>query len=114
LCPETNAGRGSVDFKFSRGARAKVVVEAKLTSNPDLGHGFTVQIEEYARAEQTDQRVFLVIDVDKPGATGRLDRFKELVDEAQTAGRSIPVVMHVDAREKASASEYEPEAGRAG
>lgn len=109
ISPETNAGRGSVDFKFSHGARVKVVVEVKLTSNQDLSHGLEVQVEEYARAEQTDQRVYLVIDVDKTGAAARLERFRELVEEFRTSGRSIPVVMHADGRRKASASEYLPQ-----
>ena len=106
ISPEADAGRGRVDFKFSHGARAKVVVEAKLTSNQDLNQGFVVQVEEYAKAEQTDQRVYLVIDVDKSGAAARLQRFKELVDEIRTRQLSSPVVMHVDGRKKASASEY--------
>jgi hypothetical protein len=33
VSPEPNAGRGPVDFKFSQGSAAKVLVEVKLTSN---------------------------------------------------------------------------------
>lgn len=33
LSPESNAGRGPVDFKLSRGSTDKVIVEVKLTSN---------------------------------------------------------------------------------
>ncbi len=108
ISPESDAGRGRVDFKFSHGAAAKVVVEAKLTSNVALNRGFTVQLEEYARAERTGQRVYLVIDVEKKGADARLESFKQLVEETRVAGRAMPAIMYVDARRKASASTFEP------
>jgi hypothetical protein len=108
ISPETNSGRGSVDFKFSHGFNAKVVVEVKLTSNQRLEHGFTVQVEEYAKAEQTDQRVFLVIDVEKVGTAERLAAFKLSVAELELTGKSLPVVMHVNGRLKSPASKYAP------
>lgn len=109
ISPEANGGRGEVDFKFSRGFSIRVVVEEKLTSNDNLEHGFTVQLEEYAKAEETDQRVYLVIDVDKPGAAERLGRFKELVATKQAAGEKLPIVIYVNGRPKPSASVYKPE-----
>lgn len=109
ISPEADVGRGEVDFKFSHGARAKVVVEVKLASNQDLEHGFLVQVEEYAKAEQTEHRVYLVVRVDKAGAEARVDRFKAMVQEKQEAGTKLAVVMYADARKKASASEYEPD-----
>ncbi len=109
ISPEADAGRGKVDFKFSHGAHAKVVVEVKLTSNQSLEHGFLVQVEEYATAEQTEHRVYLVVRVDKAGAEARLERFNALVKEKQEAGAKLAVVMYADARKRASASEYQPE-----
>jgi hypothetical protein len=106
--PETDSGRGEVDFKFSRGFRIKIVVESKLTSNENLEHGLTVQLEEYAKAERTDQRVYLVIDVEKEGSAARLGRFKEIVKTKQAAGKNAPVVVYVNGRPKASASKYKP------
>ncbi len=106
--PEVDTGRGRVDFKFSHGMRAKVVVETKLTSNTQLEHGFTVQVEEYAKAEQTDKRVYLVIDVDRPGAAERLADFKGTVEALRGGGKSLPVIVYVDGRPKAPASTYEP------
>jgi len=49
LSRETNAGRGPVDFKLSKGYRGRVLVEAKLTTNKQLLHGFETQIEEYKK-----------------------------------------------------------------
>ena len=98
-----------MDSKFSHGFNAKVVVEVKLTRNQRLAHGFTVQVEEYAKADQTDQRVVLVVDVEKTGTADRLVAFKAKVEELQTTGKSLPVVMHVNGRPKPSASKYEPD-----
>ena len=41
---EPNAGRGPVDFKFSRGYHSKVTVEVKYSSNNCVVHGFTTNI----------------------------------------------------------------------
>ena len=65
VSPEADAGRGRVDFKFSHGAWAKVVVETKLTSNPRLEHGFDVS----GRGVRETQR-------DDSGGSGALARPK--------------------------------------
>ena len=59
ISPETNTGRSPVDFKISRGGD-KTVIEIKLTSNKDCLHGFEVQIEEYAKSEETEDRKSVV------------------------------------------------------
>jgi hypothetical protein len=62
LYREINNGRGSVDFKLSRGARDKVIVEVKLTSNKQLTSGFDAQIPIYMKQEKTNKAVYLIID----------------------------------------------------
>lgn len=62
LTPESDSGNGPVDFKLSRGT-SKVVIEIKLSTNPNVLHGFEKQLEIYKKAENTDVGVFLLIDV---------------------------------------------------
>ncbi|XTR38726.1 hypothetical protein ACQQ2T_04925 [Paraclostridium tenue] len=55
-------GRGPVDFKISSGYKNKTLVEIKLTTNNQLVHGLEVQIQEYSKAEETHNLIYLVID----------------------------------------------------
>lgn len=105
LSREANAGRGSVDFKMSKGYKGRVVVEAKLTTNPQLLHGFDIQIEEYKKAEKTQFGVYLVIDVAE-GSAARVKALKKRITDSKTAGLRVPVVIFVDAITKKSASKY--------
>ncbi len=66
LSPESNAGRGPVDFKLSRGARDKVIVEVKLTSNSQIKHGVDTQVPIYMTQEKTKKAIYLVIDNGHP------------------------------------------------
>lgn len=68
LTKEGNNGRGPVDFKLSRGAMDKVVVETKLTSNPQLRHGIEIQLPIYMKQEKTKQAIYLIIDNGHPKA----------------------------------------------
>lgn len=63
---EPNEGPGPVDAKVSRG-NDKTVVEIKLSSNQDYLHGYEEQIESYAKAEGTDNRIFVYIQVGNQG-----------------------------------------------
>ncbi|MCY0856451.1 hypothetical protein [Cupriavidus sp. D39] len=56
LSPESDGGRGPVDFKVSRGFEGKVLVEIKLTSNSQLVHGFERQLPIYQQAEKCNSR----------------------------------------------------------
>jgi hypothetical protein len=109
LSREANAGRGPVDFKVSKGYKGRVVVEAKLTSNPQLLHGFEVQIEEYQKAEKTKTAIYLVIDVSKSRATrNRITKLKALIRTSKASGKRMPEVIFVDGLRKLSASKYIP------
>jgi len=47
---EVNDGRGPADFKISRGAEDKTIVEFKLASNPQLERNLLNQVEIYKRS----------------------------------------------------------------
>ncbi len=95
---EVNNGRGPVDFKFSKGADKKVVVEIKLTSNSQLLHGFERQVPIYMEQEETNKAIYLVID---NGHTNRLNSFLE--NYKKITNDKIQVIT-VDGRKKESAS----------
>lgn len=99
---EPDAGRGPADFKFSRGGDI-TVGELKLSSNGQYLHGYTVQIEEYAIAEKTQQRMFVYVDIGNPG------RLKKITDEHQTriaSGKNVPILIIIDSTPKVAASTY--------
>lgn len=99
---EPNAGRGPVDFKISRGYRARVNVEIKYSSNRHLEDGYMTQLPTYNQAEKTLHSILLVI------RTGphkeKLDRLYELREEALAEGQRAPEIILVDGRRIKSAS----------
>lgn len=79
LTKEGNNGRGPVDFKLSRGAIDKIVVETKLTSNSQLRHGVETQLPIYMKQEKTKQAIYLIIDNGHPRALNNfIDYFNGL------------------------------------
>lgn len=105
LSGESDAGRGPVDFKFSRGWRGRALVEVKPMDNPRYRHGIDKQLPTYLGAEEVFAGFFLAI-----GFTdGHMEpeRIKSLRDIAKDASdrlnRKVELVT-VDARPKPSAS----------
>jgi hypothetical protein len=101
ISPETDAGRGELDFKISRGT-ARAALEFKVSSNEKLIHGFTTQLREYMKAENASCGVYVVVDF------GEHERpVKELVDLVESyrfrGDNSVQLVL-IDARKKKSAS----------
>lgn len=62
MSPESDAGAGPVDFKFSKG-KHKVIVEIKLSTNKKIVSGYKEQLKAYEKAESTDRSHYVVIDV---------------------------------------------------
>jgi hypothetical protein len=62
LSPESDAGRGPVDFKISKG-RLKVVVEIKLSKSSRILHGFQEQLEIYKAAESAQHGFYVIVRV---------------------------------------------------
>jgi hypothetical protein len=103
ISPEADGGRGPVDFKMSNGYDDRTVVEMKLTTNPNIVHGFETQIGEYAKAENTNKAIYLV--VDNEGSRPKLQAVKDLYYEHKDEP-NCPLLIIVDGRPKASASKY--------
>lgn len=101
LTKEGNNGRGPVDFKLSRGARNKVVVETKLTSNPQLRHGIEIQLPIYMKQEKTKQAIYLIIDNGHPKT---LQNFIKYYDSLDKQVRNKILYMVIDATHQTSAS----------
>jgi hypothetical protein len=97
---EANAGRGPVDFKMSKG-KDITVVEVKLSSNPQYLHGFVTQIEEYAKAENTDNKIYVLIDMGHPQ---KIEKIRRTYDEMKKNGEKPSDLIIIDAQQKASAS----------
>lgn len=101
LSSEPNMGGGPVDFKFSRGFYARVLVEMKR-SGGTVEHGYEKQLEFYKAASQTEYAVFVVIDY---GDAGRkilqIQRMREL---QLLQGKRASDIVIVDATQKKSAS----------
>ena len=75
LSRECNAGRGPVDFKLSRGAQEKIIVEIKLTSNNQLKHGVDIQVPIYMSQESVKKAIYLIIDNGHPKAVENYIKF---------------------------------------
>jgi hypothetical protein len=58
---EVNNGRGPVDFKVSRGARDKTLVEFKLASNSQLEKNLENQVAIYEKANRTTQSYKVIL-----------------------------------------------------
>lgn len=100
LSPESDAGRGPVDFKVSSGFEGKVLVEIKLTSNNQLKHGFEAQLPIYQKAEGAVRGVYFVID--NGGYTkGRMQAFWDCV---KSTPAPAPKVIFIDGSVRPSAS----------
>ncbi len=57
---EVNNGRGPVDFKISRGAADKTLIEFKLASNKQLKRNLEKQVEIYQRASDSPRAVKVI------------------------------------------------------
>ena len=67
VTPEADTGSGTVDFKFSAGYEIRILVEVKLSTNPKLLGGYTVQLETYKSSQKPIHAIYLVIDLGRMG-----------------------------------------------
>lgn len=100
---EPDEGRGPVDFKISRGAD-KTIIELKLSTNQQYLHGYEVQVEEYAKAENTNQMIYVLLDLGNPI---RVKNLKKLHSQNIANGINVPEVIIINGTEKASASVFD-------
>ncbi|QGZ40555.1 hypothetical protein IP92_03433 [Pseudoduganella flava] len=105
LTPEADSGNGPVDFKVSNGFASKVVVEIKLSTNPDVVHGYEKQLEFYKKGEDTDRAFFLLVDVGRMGR--KLDGIQQLrIGFIEEHGHASHIA-YVNGMQRASASKRE-------
>jgi hypothetical protein len=100
ISPEANMGGGPIDFKFSSGYRARVLVEMKR-SGGTVVHGYEKQLEFYKTASQTDFAMFVVIDYGDIG--NKLIEIRRIRDERFKNGERASEIVVIDATKKASA-----------
>jgi hypothetical protein len=99
---EPNAGNGPVDFKLSSGYKGRVLIEIKKSTNPQLLHGFEVQLDAYQKSEATEESLYLILRMSE-GQTGIKDVLA-LREKKLKEGLKVPDIIVIDARKKAPAS----------
>ena len=72
-----------------------------LSSNQDYLNGYNNQLKKYADAENTNNMVYVFIDVGNPGRRRTLE---EMHERNLRSGNRIPEVVIIDATEQLSAS----------
>lgn len=102
LTPESNTGRGPVDFKVSKGNK-KVLIEVKKTIHGRLEHGYFHQLEEYKKSEKTELAIFLVVILEGKSSENNLKKFKNKISNTNSSLLQSEII-YVDARKKLSAS----------
>lgn len=98
---EVNDGPGPVDMKVSRG-NDKTVIEVKLNTNGKYLQGFTDQIEEYAKAENTNNRIYVYVIVEDHEVRDK--KIREKHDSMLLMGDNPPYLFVIDSRKQSSAS----------
>lgn len=101
ISPEANMGGGPIDFKFSKGYNARVLVEMKR-SQGSVRHGCEKQLEFYKEAARTFHGIFVVIDFGDLGQ--KLAQIQAIRAERINAGDPASDIVVIDATPKASAS----------
>lgn len=102
ISPEAHMGGGPIDFKFSVGYNARVLVEMKR-SGGQVVHGYEKQLEIYKDAARTNYGVFVIIDYGD-GLAAKLKAIKKVQKARQDAGEEASEIVVIDATPKASAS----------
>lgn len=97
---ESDLGRGPVDIKISVGAD-KSICEVKLSSNPQYLHGYQTQVQEYGKAECTENLFYVFVDTGNPG---RLRTIMAEHEKNKQAGIKCPELIIIDANIRKSAS----------
>ncbi len=100
--PEANAGNGPVDFKFSVGCDAIVLVELKLSTNRNIVRGYETQLEIYKTAEHAKKAIYLIIDVNGKG--NYMDTLISIKNKRSRNGLPVSDIEYIDATLKPSPS----------
>ena len=101
ISPEANMGGGPVDFKFSIGYKARVLVEMKRSSGTVV-HGYERQLEIYKDASRTQHGIFVVLDFGDLG--DKLEKIFAIQAQRRENEEPASEIVVIDATKKASAS----------
>jgi len=102
VSPEIDTGNGKIDFKFSSRFNDRVLVEIKLSTNPNVVSGYQTQLEVYKAAEETMKAIYLVIDV---GSMGRKEaNLMKMRNEANKRREPLSDLEFIDGTIKPTAS----------
>jgi len=101
ISPEANMGGGPIDFKYSKGYNARVLIEMKKSTG-SVEHGFTKQLEIYKKASRTTHGIFVVLDYGKMG--NKLINIEHLRQSKLELGEQVSDIIVIDATQKDSAS----------
>jgi hypothetical protein len=102
ISPETDTGRGPVDFKFSSGSALRHLVEIKLSSNGKLVHGYTEQLSLYTKGEKSFSATYIVLNVGKEGK--KFEQLDKAYAQAQALKHPASKIVYIDGMPKKSAS----------
>ena len=94
-------GGGPIDFKYSKGYKARVLVEMKR-SGGTVVHGYERQLEIYKDASRTNHGFFVVVDYGDMG--DKLDKIQKIRNQRIARGEPASEIIVIDATPKASAS----------
>lgn len=96
---EVNNGRGPVDYKISRGAQDKTLVEFKLASNSKLKQNLKHQVDVYEKANQTKKSIKVILYF----SDSEYDRIKRIFKELDIKeGKNVVTIDATYAKESAS------------
>ncbi len=101
ISPEANMGGGPIDFKFSQGYKARVLVEMKR-SGGTVRNGYEKQLEIYLDASRTNHGIFVVMDFGDLG--DKLEQITVIQNARRAAGERASDIVVIDATKKLSAS----------
>ncbi len=95
---ESNSGPGPVDFRFSVGEKARVIVETKLSTHERLKDGYYEQLPAYGKADRIKRLLLVIIRVSDDNK--HLDSLSNAIKQ-----KVLPIeVITIDAVRKPSAS----------
>jgi hypothetical protein len=97
---EPNNGRGPVDYKISKGAFDKTLVEFKLGSNSQLKRNLEKQVEIYEKANGTRKSIKVIVCYTQE----QEDRVRLILEELKLSNAESVVVIDARSDNKPSAS----------
>lgn len=105
ISPEADTGVGKLDFKFSQGSNSRVIIETKLSNNPNLLHGYVTQLPYYMNSQHGVYGIYVVVIIDsKNNQNNQLCKLREFEVNRVQGDPSQYEIIFVDAREKPTAS----------